>query len=384
MSAPRPRPSRSVQLWSVLRKETLQTSRDRRVMFMLLVAPVLQLVVFGFAVDFTVDRVPTAVADLDQTPASREHARRLLADGTLTRVGGAVSPEEAERALTLGTAAAAVIVPRSFEHDLSRGQPAEVQVLIDGADPNRATVAGAAASGYFGAAGLALARERLAARGAPVKVGSVQVSPRIRFNPELKTPPFMIPGILGMLLIVVTTIVTAMGLAREREMGTLEQVLVTPIHPTILLLGKMLPFVAIGCVVVMFGLAVGSWVFGVPLHGSIGVLAASTLFYLMTTLGVGLLISTVSATQQQAFLGGFLFALPAILLSGVMTPVRSMPGWMQALTYLNPVRYFVEILRGSLLRGAGVSDLWMQMAALAAFGVLILGTASLRFHKRVA
>jgi ABC-2 type transport system permease protein len=275
-----------------------------------------------------------------------------------------------------------VILPPSFEHDLSRGQVAEVQVLIDGADPNRATVAAATASGYFGAAGLALAQERLAARGGVGRVGSVSVSPRIRFNPALRTPPFMIPGILGMLLIVVTTIVTAMGLAREREMGTLEQVLVTPIHPTILLLGKMLPFVVIGCVVVMLGLAVGTWVFGVPLQGSLGVLVASTLFYLMTTLGVGLLISTVSATQQQAFLGGFLFALPAILLSGVMTPIRSMPGWMQALTYLNPVRYFVEVLRGSLLRGAGASDLWAQMAALAAFGALILGFASFRFHKR--
>jgi ABC-2 type transport system permease protein len=378
------RPSRRVQLWSVLRKESLQTVRDRRVMFMLLVAPLLQLVVFGFAVDYTVDRVPTAIADLDQTRASREHARRLLADGTLARVGGAASPAEAERALELGTAAAAVILPVSFERDLSRGQVAEVQVLIDGADPNRATVAAAAASGYFGAAGLALAQERLSAQGGVGRPGSVAVSPRIRFNPALRTPPFMIPGILGMLLIVVTTIVTAMGLAREREMGTLEQVLVTPIHPTILLLGKMLPFVAIGCVVVMLGLAVGTWVFDVPLHGSLGVLVASTLFYLMTTLGVGLLISTVSATQQQAFLGGFLFALPAILLSGVMTPIRSMPGWMQALTYLNPVRYFVEVLRGSLLRGAGASDLWTQMAALAAFGVLILGFASIRFHKRAA
>jgi len=380
----RARPSRFVQLKSVLRKEALQTLHDRRVMFMLLVAPVVQLVVFGFAVDFTVDRVPTVIADRDGTSLSREHARRLLADGTLLRVGGAVSPAEAERALERGTAAAAVILPPGLERDLARGESAEVQVLIDGADPNRATVAAAAASGYFGQAGLQLARERLAARGLAAAVPAVSVAPRIRYNPTLKTPPYIIPGVMAMLLVIVTTITTAMGLAREREMGTLEQVLVTPVHPTLLLLGKMLPFVVIGCVVVMLGLNTGSWIFGVPLRGSLWVLAGSTLLYLMSTLGVGLLISTVSATQQQAFLGGFLFALPAILLSGVMTPVRSMPLWMQALTWLNPVRYFAEILRGVLLRGAGFADLWTRMLALLAFGVLLLGVASLRFHKRVA
>ncbi len=379
----RARASRRVQLWSVLRKESLQTVRDRRVMFMLLVAPVMQLVVFGFAVDFTVDRVPTIIADQDRTPVSRAHARRLLADGTLQRVGGARSPADAERALELGTAATAVILPTSFEHDLARGGSVEVQVLIDGADPNRATVAGAAASGYFGRAGMELARERLAARGVEASIPGVEVAPRIRFNPALKTSPYIIPGVMAMLLVIVTTIVTAMGLAREREMGTLEQVLVTPIHPVILLLGKMLPFVVIGGVVATLGLTVGAWVFGVPLHGSLLVLAVSTLLYLMSTLGVGLLISTASSTQQQAFLGGFLFALPAILLSGVMTPIRSMPVWMQALTYLNPVRYFVEILRGSLLRGAGLCELWTRMVALFAFGLLILGVASLRFHKRI-
>jgi ABC-2 type transport system permease protein len=379
----RARASRRVQLWSVLRKESMQTLRDRRVMFMLLVSPVLQLILFGFAVDFTVDRVPTVIADQDRTPASREHARRLLADRTLERVGGTRSPEEAERALEQGTAAAAVILPARLEHDLARGESVEVQVLIDGADPNRATVASAAASGYFGRAGAEIARERLAARGVEARLPGVEVAPRIRFNPALKTSPYMVPGVMAQLLVIVTTIVTAMGLAREREMGTLEQVLVTPIHPVILLVGKMLPFVAIGGFVAVLGLTAGAWVFDVPLHGSPLILATSTLLYLMSTLGVGLLISTVSTTQQQAFLGGFLFALPAILLSGVMTPIRSMPAWMQALTYLNPVRYFVEILRGSLLRGAGLGELWTRMVALFAFGLLILGVASLRFRKRM-
>jgi ABC-2 type transport system permease protein len=194
----------------------------------------------------------------------------------------------------------------------------------------------------------------------------------------------MIPGIMSMLLIVVTTIVTAMGLAREREMGTLEQVLVTPIRPWVLLVGKMLPFVAIGLFDVLFALAVGSWLFAMPLRGSLWIVALGASLYLMTTLGVGLLISTVSRTQQQAFLGGFLFAMPAMLLSGVMTPVASMPAWLRWVTWLNPLRYFVEVMRANLLTGAGLALLWPNLVVLAVFGLTLLTVASLQFQKRVA
>ena len=194
----------------------------------------------------------------------------------------------------------------------------------------------------------------------------------------------MIPGVMGLLLIVVTTIVTAMSLAREREMGTLEQVLVTPIRPSVLLLGKMLPFVFIGCFDVLFALTIGTWLFQVPVRGSLAIVALAAVLYLMTTLGVGLLVSTLSRTQQQSFLGGFLFAMPAILLSGVMTPIRAMPAWLQALTWVNPVRYFVEILRSCLLTGAGFDLLWPRLLALAGFGLTLLTVAALRFQKRVA
>ena len=207
--------------------------------------------------------------------------------------------------------------------------------------------------------------------------------PRLAYNPGLETAPYMVPGIAAMLLLIVTTITTAMGLAREREMGTLEQVLVTPIRPLFLLVGKMAPFVVIGLVDVTLLLAVGTWMFEVPLRGDLLVLLVGTLLYLMTTLGVGLLVSTLSTTQQQSFLGGFLFILPAILLSGVMTPIRSMPGWLQAVTYLNPVRYYAEVMRTTLLKGAGFGDLWFQLAALLVLGGAILATATLRFQKRL-
>jgi ABC-2 type transport system permease protein len=376
-------PSPRVQLAAVFRKEVRQTVRDRRIMFMLVAAPLIQTMVFGFAVDFDVDRVATVVVDRDGSAESREHARRMLADGTLRRAGAARAVSDAERELDVGRAAAAVVLPPGLGADLAAGRPAEVQVVLDGTDPNRSTVAAGAVSRYFGDVGERLARERLEARGvrAPAQL---EVVPRILYNPGLRTPPFMIPGIAAMLLLIVTTIVTAMGLSREREMGTLEQVLVTPIRPLFLLVGKMAPFVVIGLVDVALLMAAGTWIFDVPLRGNLLVLLAGTLLYLMTTLGVGLLISTLSTTQQQSFLGGFLFTLPAILLSGVMTPIAAMPGWLQAITYANPVRYYVEVMRTTLLRGAGFSDLWPQLLALTVLGAGILAAATLRFHKRLS
>lgn len=377
------RPNRRTQLWAVLRKETQQTVRDKRVVFMLLLAPTMQLLVFGYAVDFKVDRVPTVIADQDKTPESREHVRRLLADGTLVRAGEAPSAAEAERALVSGEAAAAVLIPAGFAHRLGRGERAEVQVVLDGSDPNRSNVAAMAVTRYFSEAGLRAQLGQLAARGAVTQGTGIEFRPRIWFNPQLDTPPYMIPGIMAMLLIVVTTIVTAMGLAREREMGTLEQVLVTPIRPWVLLVGKMLPFVVIGVVDVLLALAIGSWLFAVPMRGPMWVIGASALLYLMTTLGVGLLISTISQTQQQSFLGGFLFTMPAILLSGVMTPISAMPEWLQWITLVNPVRYFVEIMRAVLLTGAGFSLVWPNLLVLALFGAGLLTTAALQFQKRV-
>ncbi len=381
--APATRPQGRVQLAAIFRKEVRQTIRDRRIMFLLVVAPLIQTVIFGFAVDFDVDRVPTVVVDRDGTAESRLHARRLLADGTLLRAGTARSAAEAEGEIDAGRAAAAVILPRRLGADLAAGRAAEVQVVLDGTDPNRATVAGAAASRYFGEVGETIARERLLARGmrAPVRI---DVVPRIAFNPALRTPPYMVPGIAAMLLLIVTTIVTAMGLSREREMGTLEQVLVTPIRPVLLLVGKMAPFVVIGLVDVALLMAAGTWLFGVPLGGTLPVVLLGTLLYLMTTLGVGLLISTLSTNQQQAFLGGFLFVLPAILLSGVVTPIRAMPGWLRAITWLNPVRYYAEVMRTTLLRGGGFADLWPQLLALTVLGAVILVAATRRFRERIA
>ena len=383
MSAER-RPSRAwIQYVAVVRKEVLQTLRDRRVMFMLIFAPFLQTLVLGFAVDFDVDRVPTVVADQDRSQESRTHLRRVLADGTLHFAGGADSAEQGAAALDDGTAAAVLVIPPRFGADVAAGRPAQVQMVLDGTDPNRSNVAAGAVSRYFGEDALRRASERARAAGVPPPA-RVEIVPRLYYNPGLKSAPYIVPGIAAMLLVVVTTLVTAMGLAREREQGTLEQVAVTPVPASVLLAAKMTPFVFIGFFDVLLLVTVGTLVFGVPLRGNLSVLALATLLYLLSTLGVGLLISTISANQQQAFLGGFLFTLPAMLLSGIMTPVDSMPRWMQVLTYANPLRYFQEIARSNLLKGGGFADLWPQLVALAFFGTVIFGLAAARFRKRSA
>lgn len=370
------------QVAAVFRKEVLQTIRDRRVMFLLIAAPLIQTVMFGYAVDFDVDRVPTVLVDQDRSDESALHARRVLADQTLRFAGEAGGVAQAERALDDGAAAAALIFTTGLARQLASQRPAEVQVLLDGTDPNRAMVASGAVSRYFGEVGEQLIRERLKAAGRPAPA-QVALVPRVLYNPRLKSAPYIVPGIAGTLLVIVTTMVTAMGLSREREMGTMEQVLVTPIRPLWLLVGKLLPFLAIGIFDLLLLVGVGSWVFEVPLHGNPLVGATAVLLYVFSTLGVGLFISTVSQNQQQAFLGAFIFMMPAILLSGVMTPIRGMPGWLQVITWLNPLRHFAEVMRGVLLRGAGFTDLWFQLAFLATLGFGVMALAVSRFRTQL-
>ncbi len=378
----------ALMLWSVMAKEIRQAFRDRRMAAVLLVAPLLQLIVLGYAVDLEVDRIPTVVCDQDGTPASREVIASAMAEGTFQRVASVTDPARAVELVAAGQAAAAWVVPRGYGERLKRNDSAEIQVLLDGTDPNRAQVASATARQMATARSMQLAVQQLSATAAARQraVFAPQISPvaRILYNPRLRSATYMVPGLAATVVLIVTTIVTAMGIAREKEMGTMEQLLVTPLRPWVLLVGKCLPFAGVGLVEVAGILAIGTWLFDVPIHGSLLVVFAAAALYLMSTLGTGVFISTVSSSQQQAILGGFLFLMPAILLSGFMTPIDNMPRWIRALTYANPVRYFVEVLRGVLLKGAGFTDLRTQFAALAAFGVLILALSALRFKKRLA
>ena len=372
-------------LLAVMRKELRQTFRDRRMVAMLVVAPVLQLTLLGYAVDLDVDRIPTAVCDQDNTPESRDFVAGLLADGTLIKATDVAAPEAP---LAHGEVESVVVLPVGFGRDLSRGRSAEVQVLVDGTDSIRAQVAVNTAVSFIQQRALSAAAERLAKvaalQGVQAHFPTVRVEPRILYNPRMRSPIYMVPGVAAMVLLIVTTVTTAMGIAREKEVGTIEQLMVTPIRPFVLLLGKILPFAAIGLVVAGLVLTVGTHLFDVPLRGSVAAIFVGTLCYLMATLGVGVFISTMATTQQQAILASFFFLMPAILLSGFMSPVESMPDWIRPITWLNPVRYYVWILRACLLKGAGFSDLALPMSCLFGFGAGILALSSIRFRKRLA
>jgi ABC-2 type transport system permease protein len=373
---------------AVLRKEVRQVTRDPRMLPMLLVAPAVQLTIFGYAVNLDVDRVATVVCDVDDTPESRALVRGLLADGTFRGVGAARDCARPGDDVRDDLAKVAVVLPRGLGRDLAQGRPAEVQVLVDGTNPVVGRYASTAAAAYFEQAGLPWLRPRLeqlrALQEREVAMPSLAVQARLLYNPRMKTAIFMVPGVSAMLLLLVTTIVTSMGLAREREVGTLEQVMVTPIRPAELILGKVLPFVIVGLFDVLFALVVGAYLFDVPIRGSLLLLALGTLLYLMSTVGLGLFISTVSRSQQQAFMVSFFIVMPAFLLSGVVSPIENMPGWLQPVTWVNPVRYYVEILRGVLLKGADAQDLGRSLVALFGFGLGILGLAVARFRKRLS
>jgi ABC-2 type transport system permease protein len=373
-----------IQFLAVSMKEIRQTLADRRMIGMLIIAPLIQLTVFGFAVDLDVDRLPTVIVDQDQTALSRRHIAGMLADGTLRAAGVRADVASAEHAIEEGEATVALVVPRGFERDVERGRPTSVQAIVDGTNPNESGTAQSTVARYFGAASQRLSAERRERAGEPVRGDAFSLRPRVLFNPSLDTPMFMLPAILAIMLLINTALLTAIGVAREKETGTLEQVLVTPIAPLVLMLGKVLPSVVVGTFEFFLALGLSAWVFDVPLGGSFAFLLLATCLFLLSTLGVGLFVSTFSRTQQQAFMGVFLFILPANLLSGMLTPVSSMPAWLEPLTRLNPVRYYIEILRAALLEGAGMADLWTRMVALALFGFCILGVSSARFRTRLA
>jgi len=373
-------------LWAVMLKEFRQTVRDRRMMLLLVAVPAIQLVLFGNAVQLDVDHVPTVVVDQDRSHQSRSYLRAMLADGTLREVAQLERTESAVRMLETGEAAAVLVVPRNFARDVVRGRGARVQMVLDGSDPNRANVAASAVASYFSGESERLGRAQLKqlawVSGRMVPLPTLSVRSRVLFNPALKSAVYMVPGVSAILLLLITTIVASMGLARERERGTLEQIQVSPLPSGILILGKIIPFALIGLFDFVLALVVGAYVFAMPIRGSLALLFFATSLYLVNTLSIGLLISTISKNQQQAFMGGFLFMLPAALLSGIMTPVHSMPAWLSSITIVNPLRHYAEILRAVLLRGATAADLYPQLLALALMGSVICAVAAQRFRKQ--
>jgi ABC-2 type transport system permease protein len=374
-------------LWRVIVKEFLQIRRDVRMIPVIFVAPVVQLILFGFAVNTDVTDVPTVLVDLDRTAASRDLVARFVRSGYFQLVGSEDRAADVDRWLVTGHAQLGLVVGRGFGAALASGGEARLQVIADGSDASSANVAlgyaGALARGY----GAEIQIRRLGElrdTSALRLPGQVELEPRVFYNPDLKSRWFYVPAVLAMILMVMTMLLSAMGVVREKEIGTMEQLIVTPIRPWQLLVGKLAPFAIIGLVQMFLVTAVTVFGFGVPLAGSFTLLLGLTMLFLLSTLGLGLLISTLVQNQQQAMMASAFGAmLPMIYLSGLIFPIENMPPAIQLVTYAVPLRYYADIIRGVFLRGSGIDVLWPQAVALLGMGIAILAFASLRFRKRL-
>jgi len=374
-------------LWRVIVKELLQIRRDRRMIPVIFVSPVVMIVVFGFAVNTDVTNVPMVLVDQDRSVASRDLVSRFVRSGYFEVVGTEEQAEDVDRWLVTSRAQLGLVIGSGFGDALASGRTAAVQVIADGSDASSTSVA----LGYAGAlvqgfgAEVQAARLRTAPGEAFVRrPGQVDLEPRVFYNPDLKSRWFYVPAVLAMVLMVMTMLLSAMGVVREKEVGTMEQLIVTPIRPWQLLVGKLAPFALIGVVQVFLITAVAVFGFRVPFRGSFPLLLGLTLLFLLVTLGIGLLVSTLVRNQQQAMMAAaFLAMIPMVYLSGLIFPIENMPPAIQLVTYLIPLRYYAEIIRGVFLRGSGIDVLWPEAVVLLGMGVAIMTVASLRFRKRL-
>ena len=366
-------------------KEFLELRMDPRLFGIVILAPILQLTLLGYAATTDIRDVPIVVADGDRSRASRELIYRFEASGNFTVVDTVTTVSEVEPFLERGRAWLALSIPAGYGDDVERGVPAVLQIIADGTDSNSTT----GALGYATALIGGYARELLE-RGRPTTglsrptAGTIDARIRVWFNPQLESRFFMIPGVLALVLLVVTTNLAAMAIVREKEIGTLEQLNVTPLRRWELIAGKLLPYGLIGMVDVLLVTAVAVFWFEVPLRGSFWLLFGLSLLYVGCTLSLGLLVSTISATQQQAMIRAtFFFLMPMIYLSGFLAPIENMPEVIQWATYLMPLRYFLVIVRGIFLKGVGAEILWPQIAALGIWGSVVISLAVARSRKRL-
>ncbi len=361
----------------ILKKELRQTLRDPKLRVMLVLPPLLQLLLFGYAVNLDVESVRIAWMDRDQSVESRELLAAFEGSGRFVIGARPHSEHEVQRLMDAEKVQGVVRVLPGFGRDIQRGETTAVQILIDGTNSNTASLVSNQASTVVKNFGHDIMVERA---GGHEPKGLVARS-RVWFNPDLHSRMYFVPGVLANLVAFLTIMLTAMAIVREQEIGTMEQLMVTPIRSVELIIGKAIPFALVGLVNMVTITIAALVVFDVPLRGSVAFLAASTIVFLVTSLGLGLFVSTISRTQQQAEMATFFIMQPVFMLSGFAVPVRNMPEVIQYLTYLNPLRYYMDIVRGVFLKGSGMEVLWPQVAALGVFGVIIMSLSVMRFSK---
>jgi ABC-2 type transport system permease protein len=370
------------RIYTVLLKEFRSVLRDPRMRMVILVLPVVQTLIFGYAVSLDVRHVRLGVLDSDQTPASRALVARFAGSSYFDVVAFPRNETEARRLIDASDTAAILQIDAGYEGDLHGGRTAAAQLIVDGSDSNTARFVVNYASVIAATYDSAIVLDRVMRQaGHTVPVGGIDLQPRAWFNADLESRNYYVPGIIANLVMLVSLMLTSMAIVREKEAGTIEQIMVTPIRPVEFILGKCAPFAVIGFLNVAMVALVGLYWFAIPLRGSFALLLLGTAFFLLSTLGIGLFISTVSQTQQQAMMTTFFFFFPAMLFSGFIFPIANMPTVIQWLSLGDPLRYFLIIIRGIFLKGIGWSLLWTQFASLFVIGAIVMTFAVKRFHK---
>ena len=372
------------RLLALMRKETLQIVRDRRTLALVFIMPIMQLLLLGYAATSDVRNIPLAVLDQDKSPASRTLLDSFRTADYFREAFDVNSENELRSLIDSGRARTGLIIPPDYSSRLAAGQPAQVAFIIDGSDPTIAGTALAAATLIGQARATALTVERLAARGMAVAAApAIEVRARVWYNPDLISAYYMIPALVGLILQFLTVILTATAIVRERERGTIEQLIVTPLTAAELIVGKLAPYVVIAFIDTLLILAGGVLLFGVPINGSLPLLLLLSGLFLISNLGVGLLISTATSTQQEAIIIAIFYNLPSMFLSGFIYPVAAMPRVLQFISYAIPLRYFLIVVRGIVLKAVGVPELWPEVIALTIFAAAVITAASTRFQKRL-
>lgn len=372
------------RLMALIRKEFIQIVRDPRSLTVVFIMPVLQLLLMGFSMSNDVRNVPLAVLDMDRSPAARELLDAFRAADYFHIDYDVTSEAELRTLINNGQAGAGLIIPTGYADDIASGNTASVAFVMDGSDPSIAATGLSAAQMIAQTKSTSLMLERLSRMGQASSFKSlIELRTQVWYNPDLVSAYNMVPAMIGVILLFLTIQLTALAVVRERERGTMEQLAVTPLNSIELMIGKLAPFVVIAIMIAVEVVLLGVLVWNVPINGSLLLLFALTGLFLVTTLGIGLFISTIARTQREAQMYSALFVLPAMFLSGFWYPVSAMPQFLQYVSYVIPLRYFLVIVRSVVLKGVGADALWREIAALAVFGVLITALAVSRFRKKL-
>jgi ABC-2 type transport system permease protein len=365
-------------------KEFIQVLRDKKLRLFIFLPPIIQLIAYGYAINFDIKHVPTAIYDQSRSAESRHLISRFTSSDYFAVKDFIHTEAELRRLIDENLVTMVLRIPYDFARQIKSNQSASVQVVVDATDSNAALIVGRYASIVISDFSLTILQERLARLGAVQVKSPVTIEQRAWYNTNLSSRYSFVPGVIAMVVMLVSLMLTALAVVREKEIGTIEQILVSPIRPVEFMLGKTIPFIVISLLDMVVIILVGVFWFEVPLRGSLLVLFLGAITFLFNSVGLGLFISTVASTQQQAMMAGTFFFTPAILLSGLIFPIPNMPPFFQYLTYLDPLRYFVVVVQGIFLRGDGLAVLWPQMAGMAVLGVTLLSLSILRFQKRLA